>query len=596
MKWAVELGPDDLEAALDRELEKVVGVGHFEYRRAMSVTGNMPMRMFNALVRLVDESGVIEKLAEWDQERRKANTGRKPFFSFRAVLVIELMTVLWNRGVQYQEIGATIAHRLTTMQCHALGFKRDKVPESTWVQRHWRAKKRLLTLIDPYYLTPKNKRLPLEDALKALANTDQERERRLQWVIQALVDASVSRLPQRYHNAYSGDVSLDSTRIKIQGRVHSRAFTLTRGGTPLDDPEVIAARRTLLPGGRLTNADFTAGTYQRRGIIEPAHELDFVTMMDAAGYDEHPAFARLITAVAIHRPSEITNGPRLAMQAHSRTFTQRGLMAADRAFNGSDPVNLQLPLRRDYWEMAFDYKKSEFGLQGTVPGRDIIVVDGALYVDRMPDRLKDGVNWYKNDTPDPVTGELLTWNDVENIIEERRAYQMKRHGSIKSEGKNGAQRFTYPDPSNYRAFDPATGKPIPAHKNRLRGSVLIHPHESFVKHLQRYPWGTPEWATAYGQRNQVESSNSDVKRSRFVDIEDPQKRSGRGMAFHGLASALMVLAHNIRKLVSALVEEHTPTTSKNRKTPRANIERPNWTLSGAELDAAEPPGEEDAAA
>lgn len=598
MKWRVDVGSEGVEKALDDELKKVIGVGEFEYRGAMAVSGNMPMRMFNALVRLVDESGVIEKLTEWDGEERLSNVGRKALISFRAVLVVELMTVIWNKGVQYQEIADTYKYRLTAMQFAALGIKRERVSQKRWYHRHWRAKSRLLALIDPYHLTQKDKRLPLEEALQALANKDELREERLNDIVQALVDATVRLLPQRYRDAYSGDVALDSTRIRIQGRVHSRAFTLTRGGLAIDDPEVVAASRTLLPGGILTNADFTAGTYSRQSqerkgkVPEPAHELDFVTMMDTDGYDQHPAFARIITAMSIHRPSEITEGPRRAMQAHSRSFDKRGMCAADRAFNGLEAENFQLPLREDYWEMVFDYKKKQFGKQGWVPGTDIIVVDGALYVNRMPKRLVWGVRWYKLGKRDE-DGNLLTWADVLEIIEERTAYQMVRHGSMEK-NRRGAQRFTYPDPSTYRAFDPVTNKPIPEHKNKLRGTVRIKPDAAFLKHLQRHPWGTKEWDAAFHQRNQVESSNSDIKRSRFIDIEDPQKRSGKGVAFHGLASALMVFAHNIRVLIRALVTEHKP--SKKSAPAAPPTEPPTWTLGGAELDAVEPPGEEDDAA
>lgn len=170
---------------------------------------------------------------------------------------------------------------------------------------------------------------------------------------------------------------------------------------------------------------------------------------------------------------------------------------------------------------------------------------------------------------------------------------MKPHGTAKSENRNGAQRFTYPDPSSYRAFDPATGKPMKPVQNKLRGSVRIHPHAAFAKHLQRYPWGTAEWAAAYAQRNQVESVNANMKRSRFTDIEDQQKRSGRGVAFHGLASALMVMTYNIRAVVRALVAEHSPARKRKKQfIPPLQDGPPTWTLGGAELDAVEPPDEE----
>ena len=34
MKWEVKVGPEGVEKALDDELKRIVGVGHFEYQRA----------------------------------------------------------------------------------------------------------------------------------------------------------------------------------------------------------------------------------------------------------------------------------------------------------------------------------------------------------------------------------------------------------------------------------------------------------------------------------------------------------------------------------------------------------------------------------
>lgn len=221
MKWEVTVGPEGIEKTLDDELMKVVGVGHFEYRRAMANSGNMPMAMFNEIVRQVDRSGVVEKLERWDREARKSKAGRKALISFRAVLIVELITAMWNKGVQYQEIANTLTHRLTRRQFDALGIKWERVPENTWLHRHWRAKKRLLHLIDPYHHAPLNKRMTLADSAKALAAKDSEREDRLRWVLQALVDASVAPLPQRYRDAFTA--TYPSTRRASRCSVASTA-------------------------------------------------------------------------------------------------------------------------------------------------------------------------------------------------------------------------------------------------------------------------------------------------------------------------------------------------------------------------------------
>ncbi|WP_426622405.1 hypothetical protein [Microbacterium sp. As-52] len=427
-------------------------------------------------------------------------------------------------------------------------------------------------------VTQKRRRLTLAEQVRAEAARDQVRTDRSRWVRQALVDASVALLPQRYRDRYNGDVSLDSTNVPILGKVHSRATTLVRNGKPLNDPEVLEYSKTLSPGGLATNVDFSAGTYNHEHRDDkpkappiPAFEMDIVTMMDTEGYDEkrHPAFCRLITGIGFHRPGNIKHEPREAMHQHSRSFEQRGIAAADRAFNGQKPENFQQPLRIDGWEFAFDYKKDQFGVQATVPGYRVIVVDGALYVDYMPKRLRYITYWFHNDQADPDTGELFTRQDVEDAIEARKAYALKRHGNIRSEeAHRGKQRFTYPEPRTYIAFDPATGKRISATKNNLRGSLQLDPHADVVRHLQRYPWGTSEWKQAYGQRNQVESVNKSIKHTRFTDLESAAKRPGRGETYHSLATALMAVAYNVRVLVRALIQECTPAGKRRRKSKK----------------------------
>ena len=564
---------------LDAELRDIVGVGNFEYQRAMAVTGPMPMAMFNNYVNIIDKSGVPQQLEEWAALERKKKSGRKALISFRAVLVIELISAVWSKGAQYTEFAETYAHRLTVAQFEALGIEWEDVDGNRWLHRHWRAKNRLTKLVDPYYRTQKRRRLSIAEQAIADAARDEQRADRLRWMRQSLLDASVCKLPQRYRERYSGDVAIDSTEVPILGQAHSRATTLVRNGLPLDHPDVREASKSLRSGGLLTNVDFSAGTYDRSHREDkgnepprPAFEMDIVTMMDTKGYDHHPAFARIITGIGFHRPGNITDEPREAMFQHSRSFEQRGIAAADRAFNGMMSENFSQACRVDGFEFAYDYGKKQFGIQATVPGLPIIVVDGALYVEYMPAELKYMTMWFhdkKYKKVNQVTGLPVTWADVERTIDARKPYAMKRHGDISNKEHNrGDQRFTYPDPRTYRAFDPATNKPMRPSKNTLRGSVTIHPYPEVVRHLQRYPWGTAEWKAVYGQRNQVESVNKSIKHTRFTDLESAAKRPGRGEAYHSIATALMAVAYNIRVLVRAIREECTPAEKKKRKSTK----------------------------
>lgn len=585
------------ELNLDTELRNVIGVGHFAYKRAMAVTGEMPMDLFNTFMDIVDRSGVPQALETWARHPRKKASGRKALIPFRVVLVVELICAVWNKGAQYAEFADTLAHRLTPNQFEALGIQWEETNEDTWYHRLWRANKRLTKLVDPYYLTQKRRRITLAEQVIADAARDESRADRARWMRQALVDASVALLPQRYRDRYTGDVAVDSTEVPILGRVHSRATTKVRNGLPLHHPDVREASKSLSPGGLLTNVDFSAGTYDRshredklNEAPRPAYEMDIVTMMDTKGYDHHPAFARLITGVGFHRPGKISDEPREAMHQHSRTFPQRGIAAADRAFNGMASENFAQACRADGWEFAFDYKKKQFGIQASVPGLPIIVVDGALYVEYMPKELKFMTRWFHLGELNTETGLPVTWTDVERAIEARKPYAMKRHGDISTNERNrGDQRFTYPDPKTYMAYDPATGKRIPPSKNTLRGSVTIHPYPEVARHLQRHAWGTAEWRKAYGQRNQVESVNKGIKHTRFTDLESEAKRPGRGEAYQSIATALMAVAHNVRVLVSALVQECTPAGRRRRKSRKKFSAEDMRNVRPATVGAPAPP-------
>jgi hypothetical protein len=69
-----------------------------------------------------------------------------------------------------------------------------------------------------------------------------------------------------------------------------------------------------------------------------------------------------------------------------------------------------------------------------------------------------------------------------------------------------------------------------------------------VKHLQKFPHNAPAHKAHYGMRSLVESSNKTLKEKRFEDMSNTSKRSGRGFAFNYVATALMAVSSNLRKI------------------------------------------------
>ncbi len=181
-------------------------------------------------------------------------------------------------------------------------------------------------------------------------------------------------MPEKFLEFFRGDVAMDSTLIPIQGRVnYGRASK--------------KGRAKILLHGR-PNPDFQSGPYARNitnhdGGAAPAstklrngYELDTPALVDAKNGDW--AFP-LIPSIGFHRPAEITKGPRRAMEEFARMTTKRGLVLADRAFNGMDPENFQEPLRKLRFETVFDYKYNQLEQNGYDPKQpDIVIVDASL--------------------------------------------------------------------------------------------------------------------------------------------------------------------------------------------------------------------------
>lgn len=184
----------------------------------------------------------------------------------------------------------------------------------------------------------------------------------------------------------------------------------------------------------------------------------------------------------------------------------------------------------------------------------------------MPESYVVVTRWAMNNKDNPATGKPFTAEECEEIMALREPYRMKPHGKIDAEGFS---RFSYPDPRKYMAFDPVTGKPT---KDVPTGTTTIGLDDEVIRHLQKHPWMSPEWETAYGQRNQVESSNSTLKSTGAGNLRNPDSRSARGYAYTFLCATIGVAAENIRRIITGITKL-TLGKTKRSKVPRARRRR-----------------------
>lgn len=197
---------------------------------------------------------------------------------------------------------------------------------------------------------------------------------------------------------------------------------------------------------------------------------------------------------------------------HLAFTEQRGLVVVDRAFNNLQPQHFQEHVRIAQLETVYDYRVDQLGQQGKVPGEPVILVDGALYVDRMPENYRQISRW---------------------VAETK--------------------------------IDPATGKKT---KDKPTGTLQIGLDTNVIKHLQRYPWKSEPWYRAYGQRNQVETSNKTLNDAWATNLGDKKSRPGRGYAYAYLVAALAVVAPNIQRIITSIKNVTAGTSSKKRRAHR----------------------------
>lgn len=182
----------------------------------------------------------------------------------------------------------------------------------------------------------------------------------------------------------------------------------------------------------------------------------------------------------------------------------------------------------------------------------------------MPQNLIDAAKNYNTREADPLDPKkpkrMLDKKTFKKYIEKRDAYRMKPKGRP---DKDGFQRFTYPTPGTYMAFDRTTGKrvakpvtpasvtiPLDAGSPAVRNT---DPRMA-VKHLQKFAFKSPEHRAYAGMRSLVESANKTLKAKNFEDLANVSKRSGRGFAFNYLAATLSAVSSNLRKIAAFFVE------------------------------------------
>jgi hypothetical protein len=291
----------------------------------------------------------------------------------------------------------------------------------------------MLALVDPS-ATPKNRRRDeatlnrLTAQRRAELSEDEWAERydRLEWLINALIEASIGLLPREVRRAFRGSVGVDGTLV----RAYSRPYIRKRGAKP---------KKGKKPEIELHSVDPDAGFYirqaderdagvdatTRRDKIAWGYEATFA-VSGAATPDEDGLFPNLILGMTVlDQPGRSVgrHGAQVLAGLTGRGYPP-GFLAADRAFSSAKAEEFQLPALALGYRPVYDYKIDQLGVQDEADG--FLQIEGAWYCPSIPEPLREATRDYRNHVIDGVT--------YQQRLTERSKYAARPKGKPDAEG------------------------------------------------------------------------------------------------------------------------------------------------------------------
>lgn len=329
-----------------------------------------------AVAAFIDTTGIAQQIADW---RNKTTTvGRPATIGDRALLTVLALLVFEDSPLLISRAAELIEHRLTDRARQHLDIRTPAGPVD-WYSRTWRAYKRMLDQIDPYP-APRNRLLAADEQQQVRdsrnPDTQAEMETRLWWVGNQMIDATWQLLPDNVRARWSGNIAIDSTLVKVDGK------PATERSPSTVDPDAAWYRRS---GDHRVVGDEKG---RSKDVIEWGYE-SHIGIAAANNPNEPAAFPLLATAMTLDRPGVNPAGNAIAILT---SMNDRGLPTGtaitDRNYwPNAAAENLQLPARALGWQNVNDYRIDQLGIQGGHAGA--IQVEGDFYCPSMPQPLID---------------------------------------------------------------------------------------------------------------------------------------------------------------------------------------------------------------
>ena len=471
-------------------------------------------------------------------------TGRPRPLPVRAVLAALLCLALEDRPLFLTEVTRLLFCQLPPAGRRLLGVPGTATTERAFLAAYRRVRycfHAIVSAADPSAL-PKNRRLT-QDELKARIKADDPDQAtaardRLEALVNALLEASISVLTQDERAASGGSTALDATPVPLFSRGPSR-----RTGLSASDPD----------GGWYVREGDHREREDDKGkpLRKIAWALEATIATTARPPRAEPACPNLAIGLALTRPGEDPGGTGARVLASAAARGHKpGWPGYDRACTQALPERFHLPARALGYQPVMDYRDDQLGIQANTGGA--ILVEGTWYCPALPEPLITATTGLRD--------HLITRELYDQQITARAYYQLKRKDGPDADGY---QRLSCPAlgdhpglicPLRKASLSPRDGRPKvlqpPQEPPRLcRQTAITIAPDVGARYRQDLPYGSPAWHRCYATlRNTIEGLNGYAKDPAHQALAQPGRRRVRGIAAQSLFTALLLMAANIRKI------------------------------------------------
>jgi hypothetical protein len=286
-------------------------------------------------------------------------------------------------------------------------------------------------------------------------------------------------------------------------------------------------------------------------------------------------FPSLVVGMAtLHKPgrSPGRQAVKALVSVHDRGHPAR-LLAGDRAYSSAKPQDFQLPARALGYQLVFDYKADQLGIQGSYAGMRLI--EGAWYCPAIPKVLIEATIDLRKGAIDKSTYQARLVERWKYLVLSKAGPDSEGHVRLRCPASNPApvarcdlKPASVRTSTQGRLRIPVTATVVDRPPTICTQQSITVPPEAGAKFVQPLLYGSEEWKAAFATlRSTNEGMNGYLKDGAREALGDPQRRRIRGVAAQSVFVSLLLCAANLRKIGGFLIHAAAEAAGAVRRRP-----------------------------